>query len=258
MILIGQYDSPFVRRVAIALRLYGSSYDHRPWSTFGDAERIASHNPLRRVPTLVLDEGEALIETTAILDYLDELAGPSRALIARSGPARRHALKICALATGLSDKAVSLIYERLLHRQTSTPWVERCEVQIRGALNALEADRRHQSTAYWLEDRIGHPDIAVACTLRFLCEAHPGTFEDATWPGLTAHAKSCEALEPFRAIAQPFLPPNWSDPVTWPSSRCLAGAAEASPAVHCYRQASIFLPSSEVFDATGLLGLCSR
>src|SRR3984893_4699173 len=60
MILIGQYDSPFVRRVAIALRLYGIGYEHRPWSTFGDADRIAAFNPLRRVPTLVLDDGESL------------------------------------------------------------------------------------------------------------------------------------------------------------------------------------------------------
>jgi glutathione S-transferase-like protein len=41
MILIGQYDSPFVRRVAIALRLYGLAFQHRPWSTFGDADKIA-------------------------------------------------------------------------------------------------------------------------------------------------------------------------------------------------------------------------
>jgi glutathione S-transferase len=67
MILIGQYDSPFVRRVAIALRLYGIGFEHRPWSTFGDAEKIAPYNPLRRVPTLVLDGGEALIESTIIL-----------------------------------------------------------------------------------------------------------------------------------------------------------------------------------------------
>jgi glutathione S-transferase len=73
MILIGQYDSPFVRRVAIALRLYGLPFEHQPWSTFGDAEKIAPFNPLRRVPTLLLDGGEALIESTAILDYLDEL-----------------------------------------------------------------------------------------------------------------------------------------------------------------------------------------
>src|SRR5207342_3414895 len=111
MILIGQYDSPFVRRVAIALRLYGLPFEHRPWSTFGDGDKIAPYNPLRRVPTLVLDSGEALIESSAILDYLDDLVGPDRAMIAPRGEARRHALRICALATGLADKAVSLVYE---------------------------------------------------------------------------------------------------------------------------------------------------
>ena len=90
MILIGQYDSPFVRRVAIAMRLYGLAFEHRPWSTFGDADKIAPYNPLRRVPTLVLDDGEVLIESAAMLDYLDELVGPERAMIAANGPARRH------------------------------------------------------------------------------------------------------------------------------------------------------------------------
>jgi glutathione S-transferase len=88
MILIGQYDSPFVRRVAIAMRLYGFAYEHRPWSTFGDADKLGVYNPLRRVPTLVLDDGEVLVESFAMLDYLDELAGPPKALIARGGEAR--------------------------------------------------------------------------------------------------------------------------------------------------------------------------
>ena len=84
MFLIGQYDSPFVRRVAIAMRLYGVAFEHKPWSTFGDADRIAPYNPLRRVPTLVLDDGEALIESAIILDYLDEEVVEARAMIARS------------------------------------------------------------------------------------------------------------------------------------------------------------------------------
>ena len=92
MILIGQYDSPFVRRVAVALRIYDVAYEHRPWSVFGDAEKIAAFNPLLRVPTLVCDDGEALVESGAILDWLDEQAGPDRALIAASGPERRAAL----------------------------------------------------------------------------------------------------------------------------------------------------------------------
>ena len=109
MILIGQYDSPFVRRVAIAMTLYGMAYEHRTWSVFGDAERLGEINPLRRVPTLVCDDGVALLESHLILDYLDELAGPDCALIAASGLARRDALRICALACGIADKAVSLL-----------------------------------------------------------------------------------------------------------------------------------------------------
>ena len=148
MILIGQYDSPFVRRVGIALRLYSLPYEHRPWSVFGDAERIAQLNPLRRVPTLVLDTGEVLIESGAMLDHLDELVGPERALIADSGDARRHALKVCALATGLSDKAVALLYERAMHEAVSDRWTERCHAQIGDVLATLEAERAAVSARF--------------------------------------------------------------------------------------------------------------
>jgi glutathione S-transferase len=207
MILIGQYDSPFVRRVAVALRLYGIGYEHRPWSTFGDADRIAPFNPLRRVPTLVLDDGETLIESGAILDHLDELVGPSRAMIAEHGEQRRYALKVCALATGLADKAVSLIYERVLHRTTSEQWIARCRMQIADVLSALDASRVQAATRFWFGESIGHADIAVACALRFTREAHPGLFDERRWPGLAAHAARCESLDAFGEIVQPFQPP---------------------------------------------------
>jgi glutathione S-transferase len=208
LILIGQYDSPFVRRVGIALRLYDMAFEHRPWSTFGDADRIAPFNPLRRVPTVVLDDGEVLIESAMILDHLDEVAGPERALIPASGSDRRQALKVCALATGLADKAVSLFYERVLHPQTSQVWLDRCATQIEDVLCALDAERSQRSGAYWYGDRIGHADIAVACALRFVGDAHPGSFDGARWPALAAHARRCEELPVFQEIAQPFSPPS--------------------------------------------------
>jgi glutathione S-transferase len=204
MMLIGQYDSPFVRRVAIALRLYGMAYEYRPWSVFADAEKIARYNPLRRVPTLVLDDGEVLIESATILDALDELAGASKALIAPSGEARRVALKVCALATGLGDKAVSLVYERVLHREISPAWVARCEAQIGAVLDVLEEDKVAQATTYWFGESLNHADIAVACVLRFSREAHPTLFDGARWPALAAHADRCEALADFAAVEQPF------------------------------------------------------
>src|ERR1700716_2099412 len=179
MILIGQYTSPFVRRVAIALRLYGLPFEHRTWSTFGEGDKIAPYNPLRRVPTLLLDNGEALIESTAILDYLDELAGPEKAVIAARGPDRRHALKICALATGLADKGVSLLYERVLRKDQSKIWVERCKAQIAAVLDVLEKQRAAIATPYWFGTRIGHAAIAVACVLRLTAEAHPDLFSAA-------------------------------------------------------------------------------
>jgi glutathione S-transferase len=208
MILIGQYDSPFVRRVAIALRLYGLSYEHRPWSTFGDAERLARYNPLRRVPTLVLDDGEVLIESASILDHLDELAGTERRLIPVSGAGRRAALKICALASGLCDKAVSLVYERVLHETISEAWVARCETQIKAVLDALEAERGRVTGRFWFGDRPGHADIAVACALRFLAEAHPAIHEAGRWSRLAEHAARCEGMAEFQAVVQEFIPPK--------------------------------------------------
>jgi glutathione S-transferase len=203
MILIGQFDSPFVRRVGIALDIYGLPYEHRTWSTFGDADRLASFNPLRRVPTLVPDDGEPLIDSVTILDWLDETVGPERALIAQHGPGRRAALKVCALATGLANKAVSLLYERIPHEETSQIWVDRCLTQIADVLNALEADRATRPGAYWFGEKIGHADIAVACTIRFTREAHPGLFDPLRWTALAAHAARCEGLERFRHIVQP-------------------------------------------------------
>ena len=209
MILIGQYDSPFVRRVAIALKLYGFHFEHRPWSTFGDGEKIAPFNPLRRVPTLVLDDGEALIESTIILDYLDELAGLEKAMIARSGRERRHALKICALATGLADKAVSLLYERVLRKDhQSTIWVERCEAQIGGVLDVLEKERAGVASPFWSGVKISHADIAVACVLRFTSEAHPRLVDPARHPALADHAARCEAMQVFQEIVQPLIAPE--------------------------------------------------
>lgn len=208
MILIGQYDSPFVRRVAIALRIYGFAYEHRPWSTFGDADKLAPFNPLRRVPTLVLDDGEALIESSAILDYLDELAGAADALMAESGLPRRRALKICALATGLGDKTVSLIYERALRTETSQVWIDRCRIQIASVLDVLEAERSKCTSPWWFGDRIGHADIAVGCVLRITREVDADLFDEARWPALAAHAAACEALAPFQEIVQPLIPPK--------------------------------------------------
>ena len=82
-------------------------------------------NPLRRVPTLVLDDGEALIESAMIRDHLDDVVGPDKAMIAPRGEMRRRHLRICALAMGLGDKGVSLLYERVLRKEKQLDFVGR-------------------------------------------------------------------------------------------------------------------------------------
>ena len=79
MILVGQYDSPFVRRVAITLRVLGFPYEHDTRSVFGDFDSMRETNPLGRIPSLILDDGAVLIDSAAICDWLDEQAGPARA-----------------------------------------------------------------------------------------------------------------------------------------------------------------------------------
>ena len=205
MILIGQYDSPFVRRVAIALTIYEIAFEHRPWSVFGDADALAAFNPLRRVPTLVLDDGEVLIESSAILDALDDHVGEAQSLMPAQGRERRHALKVCALASGLADKAVSLVYERLLHDKVSPAWIERCLSQMAAVLDVLEADRETRPGPWWLGADFSHADIMVACALRFASEAHPDVVDLSRWPRLAAHSDACEVLPAFQVIQQPFV-----------------------------------------------------
>jgi glutathione S-transferase len=208
MILIGQYDSPFVRRAGIAMTLYGMQFEHKPWSTFGDADKIRRYNQLTRVPTLVLDDGEVLIDSTIILDHLDSLVPAERRMFPAAEPARRRALKVATLAVHTAEKAVSLFYEKVLHRGTASDvWTNRCRVQISGGLSALEPDRAARKSSYWFGEAIGHADIAVACALRFIADAHPGIIDMANSPALNAHWKRCEALPVFRAIQQTFIPP---------------------------------------------------
>jgi glutathione S-transferase len=203
MILIGQYDSPFVRRVAITLHLYGLPYEHRPWSVWGDADKIAAHNPLRRVPTLLLDDGTALVETFAIIEALDELVPPERALLPRSGPVRRDGLRIAALSAGIADKAASLLYEPMFRTAPSAAWMQRCQRQITDTLAALETDLGARGSPYWLGSALAHPDVAFACSLRFAAEAHPTLFDATRYPALAEHTSRCEERGEFRAVYQP-------------------------------------------------------
>jgi glutathione S-transferase len=197
MILIGQYDSPFVRRVAVSLHHYRIEFEHRPWSVWGNAEQIAQHNPLRRVPTLLLDDGIALVETFTILDSVDELVEPSRRLVPSGGGARRDVLRVAALASGVADKAVTLLYSSLELMKPSDLWRTRCRTQVLETLALLETERSSRSDEFWFGGSLSHADIAVACGYRFVSEALPDLIRPQHFPALAALSSKCEALPEF-------------------------------------------------------------
>lgn len=208
MILIGMYDSSYTRRVAIAMALYGIDFEHRSWSVGRDFDRIREYNPLGRAPTLVLDDGEALTESAMMLDYLDDLVGPPRALMPATGLARRDAQRLIALATGAIDKAVLIVLERIFRpvEMHSEAWLSRCRVQVEGALHELEKACVARAGQDWLVgDAMSHADIAVACFTTHLREALP--LDLAPWPALRAHVDRCEALPVFRQHYIPFDAP---------------------------------------------------
>ena len=122
-------------------------------------------------------------------------------------PERHRALKVATMGVHTAEKAVSLFYEKVLHKETSDVWVNRCRVQISGALAALEQDRAARKTPYWFGDRIGHADIAVAAALRFINDAHASVISIADFPALAAHSRQHEAMPVFQTIAQRFIPP---------------------------------------------------
>lgn len=209
LLLIGQYDSPFVRRVGLALRMYNMPFRHEPWSVFGDAEKVRAYNPLLRVPTLVLPSGDVVIDSHIIIDYLDSEAPAEERLFPIMQPQRMRELGTATLAMGAAEKAVAWFYEKRWHEQVSALWSERCRAQMLGALHELERQRGGITTPYWHGTTIGHADIAVAVAWRFIREAHPdvGAQLPHELPALSAFCTAMEALPVFAEIAQPFVPP---------------------------------------------------
>jgi len=210
LILIGMFDSPFVRRVAVSMNFLGTAFEHRNWSVGKDFELIRQFNPLGRVPILVQPDGEALIESNAILDFLDERAGPERALMPRSGNERREALRITAVATGAAEKGVTQVYETVFRppEKRYRPWMERCHAQMHAALAELDRVSQARAGEWLVGNRMTQADITATCVYTFLVDALAISGAATAYPGLSATAERCEALPEFRSVKAEWFPPG--------------------------------------------------
>lgn len=205
------FDSPFVRRVAVSMQLLNIGYEHADWSVGRDFERIRQHNPLGRVPTLVLDDGEVLAESAAILDYLDDRVGPARALLPAAGRERREALQQVARAIGAAEKGREQIYERAFRpaEKYHQPWLERCRTQMHGGLAAIERYCEARGAQPWLVgSALSQADITVSCAFTFLREALRADDLSARYTRLAARVDRCETLAAFKSTHVPFFSPG--------------------------------------------------
>jgi glutathione S-transferase len=194
MILVGQYDSPYTRRVAVSLHLLGFAFEHDTRSVFSDFDSMRTTNPLGRIPSLILDDGTTLIDSGAILDWLDHQVGPQRALLPSDGLARRQALQRIALASGTIDKVMGIGYERLVRpeRYRWPDWIARCRTQAEGGLAALAG------LSWPDEQRLDQAWITTACMMRYVRLAVPDLLPRDRYPTLDAISDRCEALPAFR------------------------------------------------------------
>lgn len=200
MELIGMLDSPFVRRVAVTARFLGIPYDHNPLSIFKGYDEFRGINPLVKVPTLVTDDGEMLVDSTLIIDYLNSFAANDGGLIPADGADRIKALQIIGVALVAMEKIASLIYERTQRPKDlqHPPWIKRLDQQLRGAIGQLETFVGDGSEWFFGKD-ITQADISTAIAWRFAQHAVPKRIAADEYPGLVTFSARAEALPEFVA-----------------------------------------------------------
>jgi len=197
MKLIGMLDSPYVRRVAICLQLQGINYEHLPLSVFRNMDAVREINPVIKVPTLVLDDGQVLMDSTLILQYLS-LLRPATSIPDLANSVR--ALRLTGLALAAYEKAVQIVYERKLRPldKQHAPWLERVSMQLHAAWNLLEQECAHLP----LPGETGTIDqagVTIAVGWSFAQLETPDIVKPADYPAIHAYTRSAETLPAFLA-----------------------------------------------------------
>jgi glutathione S-transferase len=199
MELVGMLDSPYVRRVAVALLAAGVPFFHRPISLFRHIDEFSKINPLLKAPTFVADDGTVLMDSSVILDYLASIAPALAALTPSATAARLGAARATGLALTVMEKAVQRHYERALRppEKRHEPWIARVDRQLAAGLEALDCE---SPAAGWIGGGdLGIADISVACAFGFTQLLLADVVDKARHPRLAAFCARAEDLPAFRA-----------------------------------------------------------
>ena len=198
MKLIGMRDSPYVRRVAISMKLMGVPFEHQLLSVFRTYDQFREINPVVKAPTLVCDDGAVLTDSTLILDYIEGRVAPEKRLMPLEGMARREALRLHGLALAACEKCVQVVYENNQRpaEKRHQPWLDRVIAQASAAYAELE--RAAAGASPWLQgETLNASDVVVAVTWRFGQYYNAKHISEALYPALVGHSRRAEALPEF-------------------------------------------------------------
>ena len=201
MRLIGLLDSPYVRRVAISLRLMELPFTHEALSVFRNFEAFAAINPVVKAPSFVTDDGTVLMDSALILEHLERLVAPGRSLTPQDTASHNRALRIVGLALAACEKSIQIVYEKNLRpvEKHHQPWLDRVQGQLEAAYRLLEQEIA--AAKPWLfADRPMQADITSAVTWRFTQMELPGLIRDEHHPALAALSARAEGTEAFLAF----------------------------------------------------------
>ena len=195
MQLIGMLDSPYVRRVAISLKLLEIPFEHQALSVFRNFAEFSQINPLVKAPTLVCDDGEVLMDSTLILDYLESISGKSLMPADRS---RLPALRLIGLALTACEKTVQIVYEQTLRpvEKQHQPWLERVSQQLTAAYQQLE-QAAAEAHPWLITDHLTQADITVCVAWRFTQFIIPDWLDAAQYPALSILSDRAEQRPEF-------------------------------------------------------------
>lgn len=195
MKLVGMLDSPYVRRVAISLELYGIEFVHEPLSVFRTYAEFAEINPVVKAPTLVLDDGTVLMDSSLILDYLETLAPADKKLLPRQPAALARDLHALGLALAACEKSVQIVYEHNLRpaEKQHAPWLERVSGQLLAAYGLLD---KHLAQASG--EALTQASLTAAVAWSFSQFTVASVVKADAFPNLQRHAERLEQHPAFK------------------------------------------------------------
>ena len=198
MKLIGSTTSPYVRKVRIVMSEKKLDYQFIEENVWAADTTMAQHNPLGKVPCLLMDGGEAVHDSRVIVEYLDTLS-PVGKLIPSSGRDRAEVKTWEALADGLLDAAVLARLEQTwtdrADSERSQAWIDRQMDKIDQCLKAMSLGLGEK--AYCSGIHLSLSDVAVGCALGYLDFRFPAVAWRSAHPNLAKLAEKLSKRQSF-------------------------------------------------------------